>query len=126
MHHNLKNMYIKLNNNSLIIELNKILNKEYFKVNINAFKFPEEPNKWLVVITLHFTKDQISEMVIYMKKQIDNLDNLNIDETFKEFNKEIVNFIISSQTKDTKRDSLFRPIWGFRDCLDTIEQNNNL
>ena len=126
MHYNLEILYNKLINNSLVIELNKILNKKYFNPNVNAFKFPEEPDKWQVVITLHFTNNQVLEMVIYMKEKVDSLDNLDVNKTFKEFNKEITNFIISSQTKDTKRDSLFKPVWGFRDCLDSIEQNNNL
>lgn len=120
MHHNLKALKSKLDNESLVVELNKLLNNKLFIPNVNACKFPETPDLWLVIITLHFTNH---EMVIYMKESIDYLD---IDAMIKKFNNELTYFMISSETKDTKRDSLFRPVWGFRDCLDYIEQNNNL
>lgn len=124
MHNNLEMLKSKIDNNDLLNSLNKLLDGNYFKTNINGFKFPENSNDWVVVITLYFTGTNIPESVIYIKdvvkETLDNLDDLNIEKIIKDFNKEIIKFVKNPNTKETQTDSLFRPLWGFRDCIELI------
>lgn len=124
MHNKLEILKSKIDNNDLLNSLNKLLDGNYFKTNINGFKFPENSNDWVIVITLYFTGTNIPESVIYIKdvvkETLDNLDDLNIEKIIKDFNKEIIKFVRNPNTKETQTDSLFRPLWGFRDCIELI------
>ena len=124
MHNKLEILKNKIDNNDLLNSLNKLLDGNYFKTNINGFKFPENSNDWVIVITLYFTGTNIPESIIYIKdvvkETLDNLDDLNIEKIIKDFNKEIIKFVRNPNTKETQTDSLFRPLWGFRDCIELI------